>query len=121
MFLICSTRCWHAPVRNGKDRDTTNSPIASVPQTLREERTMDRNQILEAIDEEIGRLERVRALLNSTNGRGAFTGISAKTNGNGIHAVKKRILSEDARNRIAQAQKRRWAKQHKEMAAAKRA
>jgi hypothetical protein len=82
---------------------------------------MDRNQILAAIDEEIGRLERARDLLGATNGRRALTGISAKTNGNGSHPASKRVLSEDARNRIAQAQKRRWAKQHKEMAAAKKA
>jgi hypothetical protein len=83
---------------------------------------MDRNQILEAIDEEINRLERVKNLLNATNGR-RLLNASVRSNGNGLHSVpvRKRVLSEDARNRIAQAQKRRWAKQHKEMAAAKRA
>jgi hypothetical protein len=79
---------------------------------------MDRKQILEAIDEEITRLQRVRDLLSATNGRRVLSKINAKTGANGDHPVKKRILSEDARNRIAAAQKRRWAKQHKEAAAA---
>lgn len=78
---------------------------------------MNRNQILEAIDDEITRLERVRALLSASNGRRVLNA-AARSNGNGTHPAKKRVLSEEARNRIAQAQKRRWAKQHKEMAAA---
>jgi hypothetical protein len=82
---------------------------------------MDRNQILEAIDEEIGTLNRVRELLSAGSGASALNGIGAKANGNGSHPVKKRMLSEEARNRIAQAQKRRWARQHKETAAAKKA
>jgi hypothetical protein len=78
---------------------------------------MNRDQILESIDEEIGRLERVRALLSASNGRRVLTA-ATRSHGNGTLPAKKRILSEEARNRIAQAQKRRWAKQHKEMAAA---
>ena len=79
---------------------------------------MDRNQILASIGEEISRLERVRDLLSATNGNGIF-----KSNGRSVstHTPKKRILSEDARNRIAQAQKRRWAKQRKEAALVKKA
>ncbi len=80
---------------------------------------MDRNQILESIAEEISRLERVRDLLSTTNGH-------SPSNGNGhsyptVSTPKKRILSDDARNRIAQAQKRRWAKQRKESAAVSKA
>jgi len=81
---------------------------------------MDRNQILQAIDEEISRLERVRTLLGATSAR-RVAAVNSRSNSNGSHPAKKRVLSEDARNRIAQAQKRRWAKQHKEMAAAKKA
>jgi len=82
---------------------------------------MDRTQILEAIKEEISRLERVRELLSAANGIRAIKGASATANGNGSHPVKRRVLSEEARSRIAQAQKRRWARQHKEMASAKKA
>jgi hypothetical protein len=76
---------------------------------------MDRNQIIESIAEEITRLQRVRDLLSAGNGHHALNG-----NGNGTHLAKKRILSEDARNRIAQAQKRRWAKHRKEAALARK-
>jgi len=75
--------------------------------------TMDRKQILEAINEEISRLERVRELLSSTNGHRV---LKAAVRSSEAHAPKKRILSEEARNRIAQAQKRRWAKHRKEIA-----
>jgi len=77
---------------------------------------MDRNQILQSIGEEIARLERVKELLSSVNGHAMLHG-KARTAKNGH---KKRVLSEDARNRIAQAQKRRWAKQRKEAALAKK-
>ena len=76
---------------------------------------MDRNQIIESIGEEITRLQRVRELLSAGNGHHALY-----RNGNGAHSVKKRILSADARNRIAEAQRRRWAKHRKEAAAAAR-
>jgi hypothetical protein len=78
---------------------------------------MDRNGILELIGEEISRLERVRELLGSKNGHGQ----SAVRGSKASAAPKKRILSQDARNRIAQAQKRRWAKQRKEALLAKKA
>ncbi len=76
---------------------------------------MDRNSILELIGEEITRLEQVRELLSSKNGHSLAAGRSAKA------GPKKRILSADARNRIAQAQKRRWAKQRREALLAKKA
>lgn len=79
---------------------------------------MDRKGILEAIEEEIGRLERVRDLLAAAGGKRAVTATGAKANGREPHPAKKRILSDDARNRIAQAQKRRWARQRTETAAA---
>jgi len=65
---------------------------------------MNREQIIAAIDEEISRLQQVRKLLQSATGRVITTGVAGK-------APKKRILSPEARQRIAAAQKRRWAKQ----------
>jgi hypothetical protein len=76
---------------------------------------MDRNQIVESIGEEIARLQQVRDLLTSGNGHHVLY-----SNGNGTHSTKKRNLSEDARNRIAEAQKRRWAKHRKEIAASRK-
>ncbi|WP_446741738.1 hypothetical protein [Silvibacterium acidisoli] len=72
---------------------------------------MNREEIIAAIDDEIGRLQQVRKLLLNSGGNHLFTSSSAKP-------AKKRILSPEARQRIASAQKRRWAKQRKEAAAA---
>ena len=66
---------------------------------------MTREELIAAVDEEISRLEKVRALLQSTGG----TRIATTSFGN--RPRKKRVLSADARARIAAAQKRRWAKQ----------
>jgi len=66
---------------------------------------MTREELVAAVDEEISRLEKVRALLQSTGGsRIATTSFGNKPR-------KKRVLSADARARIAAAQRRRWAKQ----------
>lgn len=72
---------------------------------------MTRDQIIVAIDEEISRLEKVRALLQGSGSNKLFAsgGISG--------ARKKRHLSAEARKRIADAQKRRWAKQKKQASA----
>ena len=73
---------------------------------------MNREQIIAALDDEIGKLNQVRKLLQSASGhRLLSTTPSAKTG-------KKRVLSPEARQRIAAAQRRRWAKQKKEAAAA---
>jgi hypothetical protein len=77
---------------------------------------MDRNQIVESIGEEIARLQQVRDLLTAGNGHHVLYG-----GGNGVHSSKKRNLSDEARNRIAEAQKRRWAKHRKEVAATRKA
>ncbi len=77
---------------------------------------MDRDGILKLIEEEISRLERVRELLTAKNGHTHAVGRIAKASG----VPKKRVLSQDARNRIAQAQKRRWAKQRREALLAKK-
>jgi hypothetical protein len=73
---------------------------------------MTREAIIAAIDEEIARLEKVRALLRDTTGaKFLATGTSAAS------PRKKRNLSAEARKRIADAQKRRWAKQKKQSSA----
>lgn len=66
---------------------------------------MTREELIAAVDEEISRLEKVRALLQSTGG----SRISTSSFGN--RPRRKRVLSAEARARIAAAQKRRWAKQ----------
>jgi hypothetical protein len=66
---------------------------------------MNREQIIAAIEDEINRLEQVRKLLKSA------TGHSLVSSGAATKAPRKRILSPEARQRIAAAQKRRWAKQ----------
>lgn len=71
---------------------------------------MTREQIIAAIDEEIGRLQQVKHLLQSAGSRGLAAVATGKNS-------PKRILSPEARQRIAAAQKRRWAKQRKEAAA----
>lgn len=72
---------------------------------------MSREQILAAIDEEISKLQQVRRLLQSSGGNKLASGFS----GSGRSRAK-RVLSPEARQRIAAAQKRRWAKQKRESA-----
>jgi hypothetical protein len=73
---------------------------------------MNREQMIAAIDEEITRLEQVRKLLQDASGHRLLrTGAGSP--------AKKRVLSAEARQRIAAAQKRRWAAQKKEAAAKK--
>ncbi len=68
---------------------------------------MTREEMIAVIESEINRLEQVRELLRKTaSGRFTTEGIVPPTT-----EKKKRVLSPDARKRIAQAQKRRWAKQ----------
>jgi hypothetical protein len=71
---------------------------------------MTREQIIASIDDELDRLHQVRKLLQSAGSQN-FTGIATGK------AAPKRILSPEARQRIAAAQKRRWAKQRKETSA----
>jgi len=75
---------------------------------------MNREQIIAAIEDEINRLEQVRKLLKSATGQRLISG------GGTTRAPKKRILSPEARQRIAAAQKRRWAKQKAATANAKK-
>lgn len=64
--------------------------------------------ILAQIDAEIERLTQVRSLLAS-GGTGASR--LGETNGRNVSARKKHVLSPEARKRIADAQRRRWAAQ----------
>jgi hypothetical protein len=72
--------------------------------------TMTINDLLSSIDSEIVRLEQARDLLTGTRIRNA----KATTR----PAKVKRILSAEARKRIADAQRRRWAAQKRKAKAA---
>ncbi len=77
--------------------------------------TMTRQEMLAAIDGEIARLQKVRDLLRHSNSDRLTAGVALKSQS----GVKKpRVLSPDARRRIALGQQRRWAKQRKENALA---
>ncbi len=68
---------------------------------------MSREELIAAVEGEIARLEQAVALLReSTTER--FTPLAARTAPGG---KKPRVLTADARGRIAQAQKRRWARE----------
>jgi hypothetical protein len=73
---------------------------------------LNTKEILDHINGEISRLQQVKALLqgaSATNGR-------SKTSVSGSSATKvkgKRVLSPEARKKIAAAQRRRWAKVRK--------
>lgn len=67
---------------------------------------MDTTEILRGIDEEIARLRQVRNLLSGRDGHSPAMSFSF-----GNRPRKKRVLSAEARAKIAAAQKRRWARQ----------
>jgi hypothetical protein len=68
--------------------------------------------IVAQIDSEITKLVRVRALLsNSGKVSARLTALKARTAPAKPKARKKRVLSPEARKRIADAQRRRWAAQ----------
>ena len=77
---------------------------------------LETRQILEEIDNEIARLTQVRNLLAGSEGGTSF---SYGSNRATATPRKRRVLSPEARERIAAAQRKRWAKQKK--AAAKQA
>ncbi len=66
--------------------------------------------ILSQIDAEIDRLTQVRKLL-AGSGAAAITGTQKKTKSAPAKTKKSRVLSPEARKRIADAQRRRWAAQ----------
>jgi hypothetical protein len=65
---------------------------------------MNITELVSAIDSEIAILQQVRALLAGQDGHTSRTVKPAK---------KRRVMSADARARIAAAQRKRWAKQKK--------
>lgn len=67
------------------------------------------DSILAQLDSEIARLTQVRALL--ANSAKTTTKFSLPKAGKGAKRRKKRVLSADARKRIADAQRKRWAAQ----------
>jgi hypothetical protein len=73
---------------------------------------LNTKEILEHINGEISRLQQVKALLQgSTNGYGKS---ASSSNGSAGPKVKgKRVLSLEARKKIAAAQRKRWAKARK--------
>jgi hypothetical protein len=71
---------------------------------------MTRHEIIDALDQEIQRLETARILIR--NSRNVAAAISVR-NGHGKPAVRRHI-SPEGRRRIIEAQRRRWAKQKKE-------
>lgn len=66
--------------------------------------------LISEIDAEIARLTRVRNLLAGSEGGTSF-GYGANRTKAAATPRKKRVLSADARARIAAAQNKRWAKQ----------
>ncbi|HKR30790.1 MAG TPA: hypothetical protein VJT08_09940 [Terriglobales bacterium] len=67
---------------------------------------MNVSELLSEIDSEISRLQQVRAVLGGTGNHHAPRRV-------GRPAKKKRTLSAEARAKIAEAQRKRWAKQKK--------
>jgi hypothetical protein len=72
--------------------------------------TMTVDSILAEIDAEIARLTQVRSLL-ANSGKVSAKVTERKTKTVAIKTRKKRVLSPDARKRIADAQRKRWAAQ----------
>lgn len=75
---------------------------------------MSIDSILSQIDAEISRLQQVRKLLAGVGSISSTVVSKArKTKAAGTTAKRKRVLSPEARKRIADAQRRRWAAQKK--------
>jgi hypothetical protein len=72
---------------------------------------MSIDSILQQIDSEIARLTQARALLSGV-GKNSVTSTAAVVKSAPVKAAKKkRVLSAEARKRIADAQRKRWAAQ----------
>jgi hypothetical protein len=73
---------------------------------------LNTKEILEHINSEISRLQQVKALLQGTANSHGRSAVSL--NGSAAPKVKgKRVLSVEARKKIAAAQRKRWAKVRK--------
>jgi hypothetical protein len=70
---------------------------------------MDTQAILAAVSKEIARLEQVKRLLTASDGRVPATSFHYGVN----KPHKKRVMSAEARKRIGDAQRKRWAAQKK--------
>ncbi|HEY0784783.1 MAG TPA: hypothetical protein VGD62_02865 [Acidobacteriaceae bacterium] len=75
---------------------------------------MTRQEMVAAVEAEIGRLEQVRELLQRSNSDRI---VALAGTAKGAREEQKRTMSAEGRRRIALAQKRRWAKQKRELAA----
>lgn len=81
---------------------------------------MEVSRIIAEIDSQISKLEQAKALLQGMSTSGTGRGRPRKSVAPAVAASakgavkKKRNLSADARKRIAEAQKRRWAERRKE-------
>ncbi len=75
---------------------------------------MNTKEILEHINEEISRLQQVKSLLQGTTNGHSRAASASSLNGTAAPKVKgKRVLSVEARKKIAAAQRKRWAKARK--------
>ena len=70
-------------------------------------------EIVAALDDEISRLQQVRNLLTDTKGGVTHAATSFAFGANQAKPRKRRHLSAEARERIAAAQRKRWAAQKK--------
>ncbi len=77
------------------------------------------DSILAQIDSEIARLTQVRALLSNSEKITVPAAAKTKAAAAPQKDRKKRVLSAEARNRIADAQRKRWAAQRAKKAKAK--
>ena len=78
------------------------------------------SEILASLDREISLLQQARAVLTGGASRAAKVPASAAKNKPAKRAGKKRRLSPEGRRRIAEAVKRRWERQRKATASAKK-
>ncbi len=80
---------------------------------------MNRSEIISVIDEEIDRLERVRGLLRNTRDLlPAYERVLSEQARKQTSTPRR--MSPEGRRRIAEAQKKRWAKQKRQQNATKR-
>jgi hypothetical protein len=74
---------------------------------------LNTKEILEHINSEISRLQQVKALLQGTTNGHSRSGSASSFNGAAPKVKGKRVLSVEARKKIAAAQRKRWAKARK--------
>jgi hypothetical protein len=68
-------------------------------------------EIIKELDAEIARLHEAKQLLSGLSGNGLSSGTRRPSNA--AAGNKRRVLSAEARQRIAEAQRKRWAAQKK--------